>query len=84
MLNGLLIITKMKKMTNMRLLLLLVFFYITNFSSAKFSSSVDWPNWRGPNYDGSSLSSNALPERFGPKQGLSGKSLFQVHLLPLR
>ena len=39
----------------------------------------EWPNWRGPNYNGSSDSTGGLPVHFDAEKMLNGSLIYPVH-----
>ena len=54
--------------------LLLIFPLIISLLSAKNLDSDDWPNWRGPAYNGSAKSSYLLPSIFAKNKGVKWKT----------
>ncbi|MBL65113.1 MAG: hypothetical protein CML14_02805 [Puniceicoccaceae bacterium] len=57
-----------------KLLLLKVFFFTCSSLFSQGLKSSDWPNWRGPNYNGSSIESGLLPVSFDQQNGVKWKT----------
>jgi len=56
----------------MKAVLILSIFWITNLSAQNLDSH-DWPNWRGPFYNGASKSSYRMPRDFDKTKGVKWK-----------